>query len=100
MTSGKQGASPTQTEYSTADFRRSMTGAFETARYRDGVVNIRHHGKHWVSIVSPEHAERIDKSNAIGKIDIDELKSAIALVNEPIGIDEFIQRIESVRASK
>jgi hypothetical protein len=80
-------------EYTTAGFRRNMTDVFEAARYRDAVINVSHHGKPWVSVVSPEIANHILTMRELGDIEPGEIKAAVSSLESPIGIEELVLRI-------
>lgn len=79
--------------YTTADFRRSMTDVFEAARYQDAIVNVSHHGKPWVSVVSSQAAQHIQRIREIGNIEPDELKKAVSSLGSAISIEDLALRI-------
>jgi len=87
-------------EYTTAEFRRSMAEAFETARFQDTVVQIMHHGRPWVSIVSPESASTISRLNSIGRIRKSDLGRVLETFEEDLGLDELIDRLSGHRTSE
>ena len=84
--------------YSTAKFRKYMTEAFEAARYRDAIVEVSHHGKPWVSIMSPQNADYIRKIREVGSVNPCEVSAIANSLKSPIGLDELFLRICQARA--
>jgi hypothetical protein len=85
-------------EYTTAEFRKDMAEVFETARFRDEIVDVSHHGKPWVSIMSPQSAEFIRKVRAIGSVEASEVSAIVSSLELPIGVEELIFRISDARS--
>ncbi|MEM7043055.1 MAG: hypothetical protein AAF543_09620 [Pseudomonadota bacterium] len=83
--------------YTTAEFRKSIAEAFEAARFSDKIVEVSHHGKPWVSIISPENAEYVRKIRQIGKIEAREVKAVVDNLDSPIEFGELFLRIEEAR---
>jgi len=86
--------------YSTADFRKNMTEVFESARFRNAVVDVSHHGKPWVSVISSEDAERIRRIRELGPIEAKEIGGLIDSMNAPIEIDELLFRLGETRKQR
>lgn len=55
MTAGKE--VDRSNGYTTAGFRKEMSEIFAAARFGDEIIDVSHHGKPWVSIISPQKAE-------------------------------------------
>lgn len=86
-------------EYTTAEFRKSMATAFETARYQDSIVRVNHHGRPWVAIVSPENAASISRLNSVGKLGKQELGKVIESLESEVEVNELLDRISALRDS-
>ena len=95
MSATKDDRSPAVT---TAGFRRNMTDVFAAARYRDAVVNVSHHGKPWVSVVSTESAKQLQSIRALGGVEAAEISAAVSSLESPIEIEELVLCIAQRRA--
>jgi len=84
----------------TAEFRKYMAQVFETARYRDAIVDVSHHGKPWVSIMSPQNADYLKKIREIGAVEVAEVNAVVNSLDSPIGVDELVSRISDARRQK
>ena len=80
-------------EYTTADFRSSMSDAFEAARYHQKTVHVSRHGKRWVSIVSPESALHLDKINSLGEVGVSEIKQALQNIDKNLRIEDLLEKL-------
>lgn len=90
----------THMEYTTAEFRRLMAEAFQAVRMQDAVVQIKHHGRHWVSIVSPENASTISLVNSLGSVKKAELGRVLESFGEELRLEELIQKLTGHRNSE
>lgn len=96
----EDGTSSPSEEYTTAEFRRSMATAFEAARYQDKIVRVNHHGKPWVSIISPEHADSLSRLNAFGRLEKRELGEILDTIEGDVGIEELVDKVAAMRLAK
>jgi len=85
-------------EYTTAAFRKDMAEVFAAARFQDAIVDVSHHGKPWVSIMSPRNAEALKKIRDLGKVEVAEVAAALHLLDSPISFDELALLISDARA--
>ncbi len=83
--------------YTTAEFRKDMAEVFEAARYNDAIVDVTHHGKPWVSIMSAQNADYVRKMRDIGEVEIGEVAAIVSTLSSPIGVDELVLRISEAR---
>jgi hypothetical protein len=86
--------------YTTAEFRKGMAEVFEAARYRDAIIDVSHHGKPWVSVMSPQNADYIKKIRDIGEVEAGEVKAVVNSLKSPIRIHELFLRISDARRGK
>ena len=77
-----------------------MAEAFETVRYQDAVVQVKHHGRPWVSIVSPENANTLSRLSALGRINKSELGKILDTFEDDLGLDELIDKLSGSRKSE
>ncbi len=87
-------------EYSTAEFRTHMADAFEKARHdSEKIVCVKHHGKPWVSIVSPAEGETVQRVRSTGDITVAELRAAMKSVpgNEQVSLDYVAELVKQYR---
>ncbi len=86
--------------YTTAEFRKDMAEIFAAARYSDAIVDVSHHGKPWVSIMSSENAESLRTLRDVGDVELDEVTAIVSSLRSPIKIDELAARIREARKQK
>jgi hypothetical protein len=86
--------------YTTAGFRKDMAELFAAARFGDEIIDVSHHGKPWVSIMSPQKAEYVRQLQDIGVVNAEEVKEIASSLDSPIGIAELVSRLGRAKARK
>jgi hypothetical protein len=86
--------------YTTAKFRKDMAEIFASARFGDEIVDVSHHGKPWVSIMSPQSAEYVRQARKLGHVDADDIRELANSLKSPIGLEELVSRLNLAKIRK
>lgn len=85
--------------YTTVEFRKSIAEIFESARFKNEIVDVSHHGKPWVSIVSPENAAYIRRMHEVGNIEAHEFHEVVRTMDSSVSPEGLLRQILIMRGA-